>query len=76
MVKSNALTEVAKGMDGAGSTAATWSKRRGIGRVVDQFDKLRLTRECATILLYLLTDMVFNYAEEKDLLALPRAFEI
>jgi len=37
-------------MAGDVTTAATQSEHREIERVVDQLDKLRLTRNCATIL--------------------------
>jgi iron-sulfur cluster repair protein YtfE (RIC family) len=44
------LLEAQMEMDGGGPTAAMRSEHREIERVVDQLDKLRLTRNCVTIL--------------------------
>lgn len=44
------LLEAQTGIDGDGAIGAMRSEHREIERVVDQLDKLRLTRDCATIL--------------------------
>ena len=44
------LLEAQTAMDGYGPTAAMRSEHREIKRLVDQLDKLRLTRDCAKIL--------------------------
>lgn len=44
------LLEAQTGMDGDGPTAVMRSEHREIERVVELLDKLRLTRDCATIL--------------------------
>lgn len=45
-----ALLEAQTGMDSDGPAAAMRSEPREIERVVDRLDRLRLTRDCATIL--------------------------